>query len=280
MLQARGELPQALELHRADVEITASALASDPGNTDSEWRLAAALHLLGELQEDLGDYAAAADNFEQALAISTELVNRDAENARWQHELGIAHAAIGRIRRINGGVKSALTHFRQSAAIMDRLVTLDDSLSEWRADAAWAHYWVAEAMLAMGDPEAAEREVAIAIAIGEQLLADVPDERQALPVVGEAYMLLGQIAARAGAGEESRVAFDRAAEILEPVARDSTDKTYLDPWARAVLHLDRVEDARPVVEELHRMGFKGWRLGELCQVKGVSMEGPVQQPGI
>ena len=149
----------------------------------------------------------------------------------------------------------ALARFRESAAIMDRLVKIDGSLSEWQKDAAAAHYWVGETLLAMGDADAARHEAVAAIAGGEQLLDQVPGEREAIAVVGDAYIVLGQIADHTGAGAESIVAFRRAVEVLEPVAGETTDKTYLDPWARAVLHLDRVDDARPVVRTIAQDGL-------------------------
>lgn len=273
VLQETGRLDEALELHRKDVAITESVLATDREDANTQWRLSVSLRLLAELLEDLGDREAAVDRFEQDYAIITKLVAHDPANADWKHDLGKALAGLGRGDLISGDLGGALQRFQELNTIMDRLMALDGSRSGWRRDAAAAHYWTGETLLAMGDPEAARQEVNRAIAIIGQLLVEAPDGREAIPVAGDAYMLSGQISARTGGGAEPAVAFKRAVEILEPIANGTTDKTFLDPWARALLHLDRVDAARPVVKGLQTIGFDGWRLGELCQDKGVLMEG-------
>ncbi|MDH3748320.1 MAG: toll/interleukin-1 receptor domain-containing protein [Gammaproteobacteria bacterium] len=274
MLQARGKLDQALELHRADVAITRTVLASNPANTDWQWRLSRALELQGDLLVDLGNTEDAMDKFEQALAISTKLVQHDMENTSWQRAFESAHARIGRVLWMRGDLSNALAHFRQTAAITEQLSALDASKSHWQRTAAIAHNSIGETLLSLGDTKAALQEVHTAIEIIEKLVANVADDRKAILVLGEAYMLLGRISAQTGTGEEPTVTFTRAVDILEPIANNgTTDKTFLDPWARALLHVDRIDDARPVVEKLHRMGFKGRQLIELCRNKGVLMEG-------
>jgi tetratricopeptide (TPR) repeat protein len=271
VLQARGNLNQALGFHRAEVAITNSVFASDPTNTDWQWRLSRARQLLGSLLEDLGDGEGAMANFKQALAINAKLVQHDVENTSWQEDLGNAHARMGRALWMSGDLTNALAHFKESAAIMEQLVALDVSINEWQLDAATAHDGIGATLLAIGEPDTALQEVNTAIAIVEKLLSNVPDDRQAILILSEAYMLLGQISAQTNVGEAPTIAFKRAIDILEPVGKVTTDKTFLDPWARALLHVDRVKDARPVVEKLHRMGFKGRQLMELCRDKGVLM---------
>ena len=271
VLQARGDLEQALELHQAQVAITTDVLTTDPENSDYQRRLSIALQLLGQLMEDLGDGERAMDRFEQALAISLKLAQHDVDNTLWQRDLSSAHAGMGRILRTSGDFSKALAHLRQSIAVTERLLALDGSKSNWRHDAAAGHHSIGTTLLAMGDPEAARREVNTAIEIINKMLADAPGDREAILTLSEAYMLLGQIAGHTSAGERPMVAFARAAAMLEPVANGSTDKNVLDPWARALLHVDRVEDARPVIEKLHRMGFKGRQLKELCRDKGLLM---------
>jgi len=270
VMQALGILDQALELHRAQVAIATAVLATDPENTDSQRRLSIALQLLGQLMEDLGNGEKAVDQIEQALAISRKLVKHDVENTLWQRDLGSAHAGMGRVLLLSGDFSNALAHFRQSVALTERLLALDGSKNIWRRDAAAGHNSIGQSWLAMGDVDAAQQEVHIAIEIINKLLAEVPGDRESILVLSEAYMLLGQLSVQSGAGTQPVVAFTRAVAMLEPIVNNTTDKTFLDPWARALLHVDRIKDARPVVEKLHRMGFKGRQLVELCRDKGVS----------
>jgi len=48
------------------------------------------------------------------------------------------------------------------------------------------------------------------------------------------------------------------------IALERGDLYYLDTYARALLLLGRVDEARPVVEELRSKGWKGSAFLELC----------------
>jgi tetratricopeptide (TPR) repeat protein len=213
----------------------------------------------------------AVEQFERALTISTKLVKHDVENTLWQRDLDSAHAGMGRVLLLSGDYSNALAHFRQSVALAEQLLALDGSRNIWRRDAAKGHNSIGRTLLAMGGVDAAQQEVHTAIEIINKLLAEVPGDRESILILSEAYMLLGRLSAQTGVGTQPTVAFTRAAAMLEPIANNTTDKRLLDPWARALLHVDRLKDARPVVEKLHRMGFKGRQLVELCRDKGVSV---------
>ena len=53
----------------------------------------------------------------------------------------------------------------------------------------------------------------------------------------------------------ARTSFQRAREILEPVARASGHPIRRETWARILLHLDRVDEAQPIIAALRDGGF-------------------------
>ena len=74
---------------------------------------------------------------------------------------------------------------------------------------------------------------------------------------------------RLGEAEQARAAWTRALDAIEPVARISADPRLLDPWARGLLHLDRIQEAIPVIEKLRAVGYRNPQFLELGRQKGV-----------
>ena len=61
---------------------------------------------------------------------------------------------------------------------------------------------------------------------------------------------------RAGDGAKARVAWARAAKTLEAPARASRDYNVLDPWARTLIGLGRLDEAKEVVKTLGAIGYR------------------------
>ena len=61
----------------------------------------------------------------------------------------------------------------------------------------------------------------------------------------------------------------RGLESISRVAEGTSDPRYLTPWAVTLLHLDRRNEARPIVHRLEQMGYRDVQLRELCESKGL-----------
>ena len=61
----------------------------------------------------------------------------------------------------------------------------------------------------------------------------------------------------------------RGLESISRVAEGSSDRRYLTPWALTLLHLDRTDEARPIVQRLEQMGYHDAQLRGRCESKGL-----------
>ena len=83
-----------------------------------------------------------------------------------------------------------------------------------------------------------------------------PDDPQALRLRSLGHALLGRVWSTRGEAAKSRDAWQKALASIEPVARTSNDDRLLDPWARALLQLERVDEAAAAVEKLTSQGYR------------------------
>jgi len=80
----------------------------------------------------------------------------------------------------------------------------------------------------------------------------------------------GRIEAALGDRTQARAAWESALAILAPCTRPLTHWKVLAPWTEALLSLDRAAEARPGVDQLARMGYRGGDLAKLCREKGLA----------
>ncbi len=84
-----------------------------------------------------------------------------------------------------------------------------------------------------------------------------------------AYLLEGRLLESRNRLKDARQAWGRALETIEPLAQDSKETWLLETWGRALLRLDRLQEAEPVVRELHARGFRQESFRALCIEKGM-----------
>jgi serine/threonine protein kinase len=91
--------------------------------TDGElFRRSQALHQIGEVHVEQGDYAGAMPLFRQSLALVSALAARDSSNTEWQLGLGASHYWVGYIHWRSNDLDSALAQFESYLAITKALV--------------------------------------------------------------------------------------------------------------------------------------------------------------
>ena len=100
-----------------------------------------------------------------------------------------------------------------------------------------------------------------------------PDDRHARRLVGEGADLLGVTLARSGREREARASWQRAVRILQPIAAGTQDPLFLDPLARVLIRLGRLEEALPIVRQLGERGYRHFELRRLCQQEGMIVLG-------
>ncbi len=271
VLDQQGKLGEARQHFETDVRMKQELVAQDPDNTEWQHYLAIGHNLLALTLATVADVPDALTSYEAAAGIHADLVSRDPSNRRWQRTLAMDRSGMGNQQLALGRVQESLASFGAALEIMTRLVEGDPTDSGWRRDLALVEIGYSNALLAGGELTRAIEEARSAVQTLEAIVEQDPDDRRARRFAAHGYTTLGRIRSALGEPDDARAAWESAVELLGPLAPGSNDWRFLAPWARALLHLDRIEEARATVDKLLSMGYRNREFLTLCRSKGLSV---------
>ena len=81
--------------------------------------------------------------------------------------------------------------------------------------------------------------------------------------------LLGRAYADTGASARAHDTWIRGIQIVESLIRRDRDFKHLDVWVRLSVSLNRLEEARPIIEELHAIGFREKEFVDFLSTRGL-----------
>jgi len=267
-----GDLQGALDALREEVELKTELVSADPRNTLWLRRLSLAQRRAGELLEAMGRLDEASASFAAAFEISEQLISPsvDPSNTNWQRDAAVLHAAIGRLALVMGRTDEARRQFEHHNEIVRTLLADSISKTRWRRDLGNGLILYSKALKTTGEFEAAEWAAAEAAEVLAGLLAEHPDDREAVRLLSEAYLLQGGLFASADNNEQALTARRRAIDTIDPLANGSSDYRILYVRMQALLQLDRAEEADEIVQQLRAMGFANPEFVDLCNSNGMS----------
>ena len=114
----------------------------------------------------------------------------------------------------------------------------------------------AHQQLTVNDADAAERSAQAALAMIRSALTKQAGDRAWTLLATQVQTLLGQIATTRGDAAAAKRYWVQARDTIAPVARTGEDPNFLAAWAGALLLLDDLDAARPLVEKLATMGYR------------------------
>ena len=249
VLQQQGRLRDARERYGEEQAIYAALVRSDPKHTAWKSSFVASHAYLGSLFVDLGDLDAAAEHFAGAESNASELVSFDRQQVSWRRDLAAVLGNLAMIERMRGHSAASLKFGARAEALLGDAIHQAPQWTDWRRDLANITLHYANALYSSGDLAAARRRA-------QSVLASVPPDQAAWRItVAEAKILLGRIDADQGHAGAARVAWRQTADALRGVTVSSGGPRLLDRRVRALLLLGAEEEARPILEELHRLQY-------------------------
>jgi serine/threonine protein kinase/class 3 adenylate cyclase len=269
VLEEMGRLGDALERYRSEVSLKQDAVERNPDSVPRRSSLAIGHNYLGKLLEAMGQPGAALTEYRAAVALLTEPAAKDPENAGLQRDLAINGLRIARGILAQGDAATALARARSAQEVLQEIAAKDPTNRYSQQDLARSHLDLARILEAQRHLAEAMAECAAAQKILEPLVEQQPSDRVLVTWLSRCYLLEGTLHEHRGEREEARSAWGRAADAIGPFARTSSDYQILAPWAQALLHLDRLAEARPVVERLAGMGFREAGFLSLCREKNL-----------
>ncbi len=254
-LMKLGRLNEALTHFLAEQAIAEEMTENEPENTRWQRKLTVNHNFVGRVLESRGDRDGAREHYQESLRLAKKLAAIDAAHTIWQQDLAVALRRFGLDSRARGQLAQALEHVQQSKNILQELVEKDPTKAAFQIDLAIGHLSVGEVKIAKKDFEGAEKEAQEALAILQPLTEMNQMDQQSHARLSEAYLLSGRALAKLARQEEALARIRRAALVIEPFARSSTDANLLEPWVRALLHLGREDAAEPIIERLRSYGY-------------------------
>jgi tetratricopeptide (TPR) repeat protein len=243
-------------------DLLVAALRTRPDNTKWLTALATNRNLLAALEDDSGNDRVALALVEEQHDITAQLVARDPENTLWQRNLAASDAVWARTLRLSGDIDRSLVHYRAALAQLQPLLAKDPTRALWKRDAIFVHSGLAWLALLRHDPGAA-REIAEARSLQQTLTAnDAVTQR----VKWELAIAAGAVAERDGDPGTARREWTSVTDALWP-EREHRENRKRILFGRALLHLDRIADAAPVVNELIKSGYRNPELIALWNEK-------------
>lgn len=252
VLQALGRLAEARERFEAERGILTALVEEDPTDLRARDFLATSHGYLGRLYQAVGEPARAEQELASARTLLAKLVEHDPENTQRRYKLVLNHLDLGWSAFVGKDLATAQAEWLQAQRHLEALLAIDDSTYDWRKTQAVLVYHLALLQAARGEEELARKTVLQAIEGLAGLAETQPADRSVHLPLARSYLLLGSLERSPAA---AHAAFGRAAEHLEPFARDGRDARILAPWASALRCLGRLEEARAVDEVLRSSGY-------------------------
>jgi len=251
-----GDLAGAAASFARELELYGTLLAKDPKNAPIRRRFEVSHNYRSGVMRGLGNITEAATHLQTAVREADVLVQLDPTNANWQRDLGVGELALGRLELEQGRTARAAARIRRSIDVLSTLAKRTPNRPDAQRDLAKAYVGLAETLQAQGDVTGALSLAQSASAIMKPIAdkdagnADVARDFAIAETTRGA--ILRSVADAAGAAS----ALNNAVALLRPLSTGSSDRNLLDPYVKALLLLDRIDEARPAYEKLMTMGYR------------------------
>jgi serine/threonine-protein kinase len=267
LLQSVGRYEEAEEHFRNAVSVKRTLVERQPLDVNLLASLGVGLHMLGYLLEAKGDVDGALAQYREDLEIVERLAVRDPSNSSWKRGVAITRSKIGSLL-IPTDFERAMQHLHAAREALIEVINQDPTNAGWHRDLATVNLSIGSAFEERGDLDRARHFAREAVDDLESFCASLPGDRRAGLGLSSAYLLAGRILERQARKQEAQAAWSRALEIIEPLARGSSETAYLEVWAGALLHLDKVGEAEAILKKLRAVGHESEQLSRLCKAKG------------
>jgi tetratricopeptide (TPR) repeat protein len=179
VLTGLGDLTQAAEVQRANLNVAWRLFTENPGNPHYLNNLAIAQGRVGQGLVALDKRAEALEAYREQVNIYRRLTRGHPNNADWARNLSVAINRAGDALVALGRLSEALEQYRASLEIVVHLSNLDGSNAVWQNDVASTYGLIGSVHIAQGRPDEAIASYQAQLAISERLVATDPRNAQA-----------------------------------------------------------------------------------------------------
>ncbi len=253
--EARGQLAAAVAYHERVIAERRALLASAP-SARARYNLSVGLVRLGDLYDELGEDPAPIAA--EALALAREVERAAPELLHVRTHRASAELRVARLASREGAYERALEGYDAACATLVEVARADPADPQRAAAAAAALLDYGIALDAAGFPDEARARMAA----GEELLAPRVEAGEAGVAAHEAYLKLGDFAARIlqrrGGAAEARAAFERSLPRWQALAEAHPDDAAIQEGLGSCafsLAQSLPDDELEAVWEMYRLAF-------------------------
>ncbi len=251
-----GDLDAALIALNEALAIAEKCAASP--DADNEWlfRLSVTHGYRGMVEEDRQGADTALADYRMALAHVEELARREPDNTRWAFTAQLNHSRLGHVFETTGDLESSEREYRLALAGARALVELDDANAKWRRELAVALSSLGQVLRRRDLPREALSLLQESLAISRRLVAQESSNDSLRNDLAWDLMQVGSVHSGLDHIGEAATAWEEALAVITPVAERTDNLWYRDTQVTILLHLGRVEEARPLVKQLLSSGWE------------------------
>ncbi|MEE5091890.1 winged helix-turn-helix domain-containing protein [Xanthomonas euvesicatoria] len=249
----QGLLVPAEQGYREQIAVLRVLVKNDPDANAWRRRMATSLLRTSNLALARGHLAQAQADAQASVDILEPLVARQPDNRTWQRDLAHAYAQAGWVAALDGRADAAtrqLTQARQTlAGLLQR-----QPLPEWQ----WLDAIIALRLNRVQGPHGSEQTSSLAAIVArlDALHRSRPADLLGVSALAHALVWYGEQLDASGDHVGARAAWQRAVAVLGADIGNSRDKTLLDPWIRAQIHLGRRAAVTQQLGWLYQAGYR------------------------
>ena len=212
---------------------------------------------LGQLYQLRGLDEESLASIRQAYDLYRELLATGTFNGKWWHGFAWENRRLGDHFQNMERLPEALASYREALEITERLLTFEPSQGRWRLGLGIDHLAIGEVQQTLGQLDEALRSFGRASEVIQALADDEPSDVDIWFWQSHVLIKKGVLLEQMDQQEEARAAWQRAATLA---ARHGEDLDHADPYlievhARALLLLQRVDEATPLIDALRRRAW-------------------------
>jgi eukaryotic-like serine/threonine-protein kinase len=251
-----GDLAGALSSHGKELEIKEALLAHDTTNRERQHYIAIAHAYRGELRVMMGDIGGAVSDARAAHGIYASLVAHDTSDAVMHWSLAKSHRQIAQALLERSDAAGALEQLHAGDALISHWLGKNPDDPYMSGEAMLAGIAESRALLALGRVHDALASARRASSASEAMLKAKPNDIEAHRAAGDAYVALGTALSRSDDARAASDAWSRAIALEDSLAKVDPETELLAVQAAALINSGRRDDAKPIVAELTRRGYR------------------------
>ena len=251
-----GDLAGAEKSHAAELAVKQAIAARDTSNKTYREMVALAQSYVGDMLSVRGRPDEAVAPLTASRATYAALAAFDSANPERRRLLAIADRSLGVVALERGDAATAMAHASASLATIEKLAQNAPTNRAYQYVLARSLLLVSSVNLALGKTGVAELGLRRAIGIIDSGLSKRPSDLNLRIASTDTRLELGDALQRGGRLAEARASWTQALAAIDSVARTRKLTDHLALQAAALMRLDRLDEARPIVLDLVRRGYR------------------------